>query len=60
MERIRFHWRYNVRPDEYSTVLDVGQGLTSETVIKEEIAKSLGDRTLAQYINILRMERERT
>lgn len=54
---IRFHWHYYGNKEMHATDIELTERLTGETVIKEMIGKSQGDRCLAQYINITRMER---
>jgi len=53
---IRFHWHLYGDQEMHSTDLEL-PSYTSEGEIKEMIRTSQGDRCLAQYINITRMER---
>lgn len=54
--RLRCHWHFNSESVEHATVLTI-DGYTGEAVILERIATAAGDRALAQYIVISRVER---
>lgn len=57
--RIRFHWHYNSDPQMHHTDLTLTETWTTEAVIKDQIAVLEGDRCLAQYMVIERMEKVR-